>query len=81
MLVSSFASREYTNRTPTQTYLLWRYPIKSIDGERSIPTCPYVWPDGQGDVAKFLEGEKNNGIWRAEYGGIYRVWSGMSAEM
>ncbi|TVY93797.1 Cytochrome P450 monooxygenase, partial [Lachnellula willkommii] len=62
------------------TYLLWRYPIKSVNGNHRMPTCPYRWPNGQGDVGKFLEGEKNNDIWRQRYGGIYRVWSGMNSE-
>ncbi|KAJ4357171.1 uncharacterized protein N0V89_001746 [Didymosphaeria variabile] len=62
-------------------YLSWRYPITSqIDGH-PIPTVPYQWPNGQGDVAKFLEGEKNSQSWRAKYGSLYRIWSGTTPEM
>lgn len=55
----------------------------SIDGvaSRGIPTCPYKWPNGQGDVAKFLEGEDNSSRWFKEHGRIYRLWAGMSPEM
>ncbi|KAF1998241.1 cytochrome P450 [Amniculicola lignicola CBS 123094] len=62
-------------------YLLWKYPIRSVDGKRSIPTRPYIFPDGQGDAAKFLEGEKNSEAWAKEYGRIYRVWNGMTPEI
>lgn len=46
-----------------------------------IPTCPFAWPNGQGDVAKFLEGEANTVNWRKKYGQVYRIWSGMTPEM
>ncbi|KAI1157505.1 cytochrome P450 [Nemania serpens] len=64
-------------------YLNRRYTVLSIDGvaSRGIPTCPYKWPNGQGDVAKFLEGEDNSSRWFKEHGRIYRLWAGMSPEM
>ncbi|KAI1288611.1 cytochrome P450 [Xylaria venustula] len=60
-----------------------RYPVLS-QGDNdtiTIPTCPYRWPNGQGDVAKFLEGEENSLRWLKEHGSIYRVWAGMTPEM
>ena len=65
----------------TQFYLRWRYQIKSLDGDSEIPTCDYVWPNGHGDVGKFLEGFEKSESWREEYGGVFRIWSGMSQEM
>lgn len=64
-------------------YLNRRYTVLSIDGVASggIPTCPYKWPNGQGDVAKFLEGEDNSSRWFKEHGRIYRLWGGMSPEI
>lgn len=67
--------------TQMQRYLVWRYPVRAIADGRPVPTCPYQWPNGQGDVAKFLEGEVNNKAWRAQHGHVYRIWSGMSPEM
>ncbi|KAK2874952.1 hypothetical protein FQN49_001926 [Arthroderma sp. PD_2] len=62
-------------------YLRWRYPILSADGKRLLPTCPYQWPNGQGDVAKFLQGIENCDLWEREHGEIYRIWSGMKSEV
>lgn len=53
----------------------------SPSGPKSIPTCPYIWPDGQGDVAKFLEGEQKSNDWAEGFGKVYRIWSGMTPEM
>ncbi|KAK6199696.1 hypothetical protein LQW54_009950 [Pestalotiopsis sp. IQ-011] len=61
-------------------YLVWAYPITDDQG-RPIPTCPYQWPNGQGDRGKFLEGEVNSKVWGAEHGRIYRIWSGMTSEI
>lgn len=41
----------------------------------------YQWPNGQGDVAKFLEGDNNSGLWAKEYGRTYRIWSGTNPEV
>ncbi|RYO97034.1 hypothetical protein DL765_011332 [Monosporascus sp. GIB2] len=46
------------------------YPIKAVSDGQSIPTCLYRWPDGQGDPAKFLEGEENSERWRKQYGTV-----------
>lgn len=66
-----------------QQYLIIKHPIRCYGDTSpiSIPTCPYKWPNGQGDVAKFLQGEKNSHDWAREYGWIYRIWSGMTPEM
>ncbi|KAI1778797.1 cytochrome P450 [Hypoxylon cercidicola] len=62
-------------------YLIRRYPIRTCSDGRPIPTCSYRWPNGQGDVAKFLEGEKNSRDWGRVYGRAYRIWSGMTPEV
>ncbi|KAF7621835.1 cytochrome P450 oxidoreductase GliC [Aspergillus flavus] len=62
-------------------YLRSRFPIFSVDGSRTLPTCPYKWPNGQGDVAKFLQGIENRDLWEKEHGQIYRIWSGMKSEV
>jgi hypothetical protein len=67
--------------TLDQSYLCWKYPIKTGDNKLSLPTCPYVWPNGQGDVGKFLEGIVNSEIWEKQHGQIYRLWSGMNPEV
>lgn len=65
-----------------EKYLLIRNPILSTGVvRRQIPTCPYQWPNGQGDVAKFLDGEKNSSDWAKEHGRVYRIWSGMKGEI
>jgi cytochrome P450 len=46
-----------------------------------MPSCPCRFPNGQGDVAKFLKGEKNSEEWNKEHGSIYRVWSGTTPEI
>ncbi|KAK7909122.1 hypothetical protein PG985_015000 [Apiospora marii] len=62
-------------------YLLWRYPIRHTDLDRNIPTCPYRFPNGQGDVGKFLKGLENSERWETKYGSVYRIWSGMRGEI
>ncbi|KAI3326356.1 putative cytochrome P450 monooxygenase [Xylariaceae sp. AK1471] len=64
-------------------YLLLKFPITSFSHTRPvpIPTCPYKWPDGQGDVAKFLEGEQRSSEWAQGLGKVYRIWSGMTPEI
>lgn len=64
------------------SYLCWKHPIRSSTGSRSIPTCPYEWPNGQGDVAKFLEGEQRRAEWEKKYdGGVYRIWNRTTPEV
>ncbi|KAF2204308.1 putative cytochrome P450 monooxygenase [Delitschia confertaspora ATCC 74209] len=63
------------------SYLRWKYPIMHIQDNRPIPTCPYRFPNGQGDVAKFLEGIDNSGDWGKKYGSVYRIWSGFKPEI
>ncbi|KAH9229308.1 hypothetical protein K456DRAFT_1753127 [Colletotrichum gloeosporioides 23] len=63
-------------------FLELRFPVLNIAGKQtSIPSCPYVWPNGQGDTAKFLHGIENSKDWREQYGGVYRIWSGMQPEI
>lgn len=62
-------------------YLLWRHPIAHIDGDRQLPTCPYRFPNGQGDVGKFLNGMENSKTWEKQNGSVYRIWSGMRPEV
>ncbi|KAJ4390999.1 hypothetical protein N0V93_004598 [Gnomoniopsis smithogilvyi] len=50
------------------------------DGD-TVPTCAYIWPNGHGDIAKFLEGDVNNKIWGNKYGSIYRIWNGAKPEI
>ncbi|KAL2412777.1 Bimodular acetylaranotin synthesis protein ataTC [Exophiala dermatitidis] len=48
---------------------------------KQIPSCPWKWPNGQGDVAKFLDGMENSELWGSDYGGCYRIWAGTSPEI
>ncbi|KAI1930749.1 hypothetical protein LOZ45_001035 [Ophidiomyces ophidiicola] len=62
-------------------YLKWLYPIKSVDGRTDLPTCSYRWPNGQGDVGKFLDGIENSSLWEKRHGPVYRIWSGLKSEV
>jgi len=46
-----------------------------------MPSTPYCFPNGNGDVDKFILGPQKNIEWREKYGGIYRIWNGMSPEV
>ncbi|KAI0401757.1 putative cytochrome P450 oxidoreductase GliC-like protein [Xylaria palmicola] len=61
--------------------LLFCYPIKHREYGTNLPSLPYVFPNGQGNVEKFLRGRVNSHKWECEYGSIYRLWSGMSGEV
>ncbi|KIX09583.1 uncharacterized protein Z518_00663 [Rhinocladiella mackenziei CBS 650.93] len=61
--------------------LLRVYPVYHEDGKTQIPTVPYQWPDGQGDVGKFLDGIENSSAWEKANGRVYRIWSGMTPEI
>ncbi|MCJ1366514.1 hypothetical protein MMC16_005643 [Acarospora aff. strigata] len=63
------------------TYLCYRYPVNHLEDNTPLPTCPYRWPNGQGDVAKFLEGGENSDLWGKQFGSLYRIWSGMTPEV
>lgn len=69
------------NRIWLQAYLARRYPVRHVEDHSSIPTCDYQWPNGQGDKAKFMEGQKNSESWERQFGAIYRLWSGMAPEV
>ncbi|KAI1359996.1 putative cytochrome P450 oxidoreductase GliC-like protein [Xylaria arbuscula] len=56
-------------------------PIKHIEQSMNLPTLPYHFPNGQGNVEKFLKGRKNSEKWEREYGSLYRLWSGMKGEI
>ena len=76
------AVRRYNGLSRLSTaYLNFRYPIKSADGRESLPTLPFVWPNGQGNVEKYLRGRENSAQWGAEYGSLYRIWSGFHGEI
>ncbi|KAJ4382544.1 hypothetical protein N0V86_001764 [Didymella sp. IMI 355093] len=62
-------------------YLQWRYPVRDVTNRRSIPSTSYRFPDGNGDVDKFINGFQKNMEWRQRYGGIYRIWNGISPEI
>ncbi|TPX07900.1 uncharacterized protein E0L32_010355 [Thyridium curvatum] len=64
-----------------QIYLNRAFPIKHRDGVRDLPSCPYQWPDGQGDAGKFLSGIENSALWESKYGSVYRIWAGMKPEI
>ena len=64
-----------------QFYLHQRYPIRDQTGGRDLPSCRYIWPNGQGDEGKFLSGIENSAAWKKRYGNIYRIWSGMKPEV
>ncbi|KAL1604787.1 hypothetical protein SLS60_004327 [Paraconiothyrium brasiliense] len=40
-----------------------------------------MFPNGQGNVEKFLQGRVNSAKWEQRYGPIYRLWSGTSSEV
>ena len=65
----------------SQLYLCRKYPINDFSGRHPIPTMPYTWPSGQGDIGKFLEGIENSVSWEKTHGQIYRIWSGMRSEV
>ncbi|KAI0423552.1 putative cytochrome P450 oxidoreductase GliC-like protein [Xylaria sp. FL1042] len=56
-------------------------PIKHIEQSTKLRSLPYRFPNGQGNVEKFLKGRKNSEKWEREYGSIYRLWSGTRGEI
>jgi hypothetical protein len=64
-----------------QFYLEWRFPIRSRDGQRKLPSSSYQFPNGQGDTGKFLDGIENSALWEKKHGAVYRIWSGMNPEV
>ncbi|CRG92072.1 hypothetical protein PISL3812_09127 [Talaromyces islandicus] len=81
LVLSTGLFRRTCNRL-INSYLCWKHPIRSCTGNQTIPTCPYEWPNGQGDVAKFLEGEERRNEWEAKYnGGVYRIWNRTTPEV
>ncbi|KAG6988941.1 cytochrome P450 monooxygenase [Physcia stellaris] len=88
LLALSFVSRKVLIKRVNDVFsytinalLCWKHPIMTPDGHTSLPSCPYRWPNGQGDVGKFLDGIANSEQWKSEHGGIYRIWSGMTPEI
>ncbi|KAK8001053.1 hypothetical protein PG991_013275 [Apiospora marii] len=57
------------------------YRIQHIDNGDFLPSLPYVFPNGQGSVEKFLQGRANSALWEIKYGGLYRLWAGMRGEV
>ncbi|RMZ82606.1 hypothetical protein DV738_g1677, partial [Chaetothyriales sp. CBS 135597] len=71
----------YNSFCHRQFFLIRRNRILNRRTWKPIPSCPWKWPNGQGDVAKFLEGMENSESWGRAYGGCYRIWSGTSPEI
>ncbi|KAM0545776.1 hypothetical protein ACHAPJ_011200 [Fusarium lateritium] len=46
-----------------------------------LPSATYLFPNGQGDTAKFLHGKENSVEWQSQFGSIYRIWSGAKPEI
>lgn len=57
------------------------YPIKDIENGTPIPSLPFDFPNGQGNVEKFLHGHQNSLKWGSKYGSLYRIWSGFHSEI
>lgn len=55
--------------------------MRHSEDSTPLPSVPYEFPNGQGDVAKFLNGKENGERWEKTYGPIYRIWSGMAPEI
>ncbi|KAF1949857.1 cytochrome p450 monooxygenase GliC [Byssothecium circinans] len=64
-----------------EAILLLAYPIKHIENNTALPSLPYSFPNGQGNVEKFLQGRTNSAKWAREYGSLYRLWSGTTSEV
>ncbi|KAF2198586.1 cytochrome P450 monooxygenase [Delitschia confertaspora ATCC 74209] len=62
-------------------YLHRRHAWPNVEDGSKFPSARYEWPNGQGNKAKFIEGHKNSEIWEAEYGPLYRIWSGTTPEV
>ncbi|PVI00657.1 cytochrome P450 [Periconia macrospinosa] len=58
-----------------------KYPIYHASSNRYLPTVPFVLPNGQGNVEKFLNGRQNSVKWGMQYGPVYRIWSGFEGEV
>ncbi len=67
-------------RATRQAILNRIYCYKDAQG-RSLPSAPYVFPNGQGNTAKFLHGKANSEKWEKEFGPIYRIWAGTTPEV
>ncbi|RAH65639.1 cytochrome P450 [Aspergillus aculeatinus CBS 121060] len=86
-LVATFFQRAATENTLPNRLISWvinvylrvRFPIKSADGQTTIPGCRYVYPNGQGNMAKFYQDQSVQ--WREQFGAIYRIWNGMRPEV
>ncbi|KAI1458185.1 putative cytochrome P450 oxidoreductase GliC-like protein [Annulohypoxylon moriforme] len=87
--VAILALRNQTVKTQL-TYLLSRaidivlrnrYQIKHVENRSDLPSLPYIFPNGQGNTEKFLHGRVKSAKWESEYGGLYRLWSGIKGEV
>ncbi|KAI1468200.1 putative cytochrome P450 oxidoreductase GliC-like protein [Daldinia caldariorum] len=63
------------------TILSNHYKIRHVENGSHLPSLPYVFPNGQGNVEKFLNGRVNSAKWESEYGSLYRLWSGIKGEV
>lgn len=65
----------------SQEILVALHPIKHTKNRDPLPSLPFSFPNGQGNVEKFFHGRENSAKWEQAYGRIYRLWSGTSSEM
>ncbi|KAF5581616.1 cytochrome P450 monooxygenase monooxygenase [Fusarium pseudocircinatum] len=64
-----------------EAFLSRLHQVRDVGAGKPFPSNRYWFPGGQGDAAKFLHGKENSVKWEAEYGPIYRVWSGPNPEV
>ncbi|KAI5922715.1 putative cytochrome P450 oxidoreductase GliC-like protein [Camillea tinctor] len=64
-----------------EVILCHRYQIKHVENRADLPSLPYIFPNGQGNVDKFLQGREKSAKWESEYGSLYRLWAGMKGEV
>ncbi|CAI6288229.1 unnamed protein product [Periconia digitata] len=58
-----------------------KYPIHHASSNEDLPTTPFILPNGQGNVEKFLNGQENSVKWGSQFGPVYRIWSGFQGEV
>ena len=64
-----------------QLYLRRKHPVYNDASNLPVPSVPFVFPNGQGDSEKFMNGRQNSVKWGSKYGPLYRIWSGTNSEM
>lgn len=64
-----------------QFILVTSVRITDTPSSKHLPRLAYTWPDGQGNLAKFIHGRENSKAWKEKYGAIYQIWAGMQPEV